>query len=60
MIWVIFGIVSFLAIPDRNNESWTERAIRSAGYGFIAAGIVGILSASGCSGGSSGEYRFSS
>ena len=61
MIWVISSIGCFLAIPDRHNETWLERGIRSVGYGLIAAGVVGILSAGGCSGGGgNGEYRFSS
>ena len=60
VIWMIISIGSFLAIPDRHNETWTGRAIRAAGYGFVVALLALLLNSVGCSGGGSGEYRFSS
>lgn len=57
-IWSIASAGCFLAIPDRHGESWVERAIRAAGYGFVFALLVLLLNAGGCSGGSSDiEYR---
>ena len=61
MIWLIVGIGFFLAVPDRHSETWTGRAIRAAGYGFVISLLVLLLNSVGCSdGSSSGEYRFSS
>lgn len=61
IIWLIFGVVCFLAIPDGHDETWMGRAIRAAAYGFAITLLAFLLNSVGCSGvGGSGEYRFSS
>lgn len=59
-IWAAVSVGCIFAIPDRLGESWTARIIRSLGYGFAVALLAFLLSSVGCSGGGSGEYRFSS
>lgn len=61
VIWLIVSIGCFIAVPDRNDETWTGRVIRALGYGFGIALLAFLLNSVGCSGeGGSGEYRFSS
>jgi len=59
-IWLLVSVGCIFVIPDRHGESWTGRIIRSMGYGFAGALLAFLLSSVGCSGGGSGEYRFSS
>ena len=59
-IWLIVSVGCIFAIPDRHCESWTGRIIRSMGYGFAVTLLALLLNSVGCSGGGSGEYRFSS
>ena len=60
LIWLIVSVGCIFAIPDRHDESWTGRIIRSVGYGLAVTLLVALLNSVGCSGGGSGEYRFSS